>query len=261
MGKARSPGFIVACFLPALTSFSAPHVFQLSANNALFMVDAANNAEIPFGTAPFASDSLAISPSSIFYCADSSGNLWDITTVPIPAGPTGLTQIGDLVWANNGLSGFSGASSSLFFYDLGLNSLTYSAVIAGLGSNTITGVAYDAATSDIYLSGCAAYNNDLLFRVPSAATNAVTVGSMTISDLASYISDIEFDASGNLCAMSYFHRDFYLVNTSNAATTFLSTGPHRDTTAMAMEAVPEPATLLLSLLGMGTLILARGKRC
>lgn len=251
---------ILVCLVPATTGLSAPNVFELNYNTTVYQVDAANNAEISSGNAPWFSDSLAISPSFNLYSADSGGILWDITSAPVPVGPTGLTQIRDLVWANNGLWGFSGASSSLFFYDLGTNAVTYSAVIAGLGGATITGVAYEAATTDIYPSGYTAYNNDLLFHVPSAATNAVAVGSMTISDAASYISDIEFDASGNLYAMSFYHRDFYSVNTSNAATTFLSTGPHRDTTAMAMEPVPEPTTFLLTLLGIGTLALARRTR-
>ena len=52
-------------------------------------------------------------------------------------------------------------------------------------------------------------NADQLFRVPFSSTNALAIGAMSISDAASYISDIDFDgATGNLYAMSFNHRDF-----------------------------------------------------
>ena len=249
---------IFGCLALASTGVSAPTAYELNFNTSIYRVNAANNNEIFYGNAPFISDSLAMSPTLSLYSADANGILWDVTGAPIPVGPTGFTQIADLDWANNGLWGFGNSGSSLFFYDLGLSTVTYSAPITGLGAATITGVAYDATTGDIYLSGNTGLNTDQLFRIPFSTTSAVIMGSMTISDASSYIADIDFDgATGNLYAMSFFHREFYAVNTANGATTFLSTGPHRDTTAMALNPVPEPATLTLSLLGMGALILSR----
>jgi hypothetical protein len=76
-------------------------------------------------------------------------------------------------------------------------------------------------------------------------------------DVVSYFSDIEFDATGTLYAMSWFHRYFYTVSTTSAATSWLSIGPHHDFTAMAF-AVPE----LSSAIGLawGSLILIRYRR-
>jgi hypothetical protein len=252
---------IYGCLVLASTGFSAPIAYELNVNTTIYRVNAANNNEILYGNAPFTSDSLALSPSLNLYSADVNGVIWDVTGPPIPVGPTGFTQIADLDWANNGLWGFSNPGSSLFFFDLGLSAVTYSASITGLGASTITGVAYDPTTSDIYLSGNTGLNTDQLFKIPFSTNAALTIGSMPISDAFSYIADIDFDgASGNLYAMSFFHRDFYTVNTSNAATTFVSTGPHRDTTAMALDAVPEHTTLVLTLFGMGALALSRRKR-
>jgi hypothetical protein len=252
---------IFGCLALASTGFSAPIAYELNVNTTIYRVNAANNNEIFYGNAPFTSDSLALSPALTLYSADANGVLWDVTAAPIPVGPTGFTGIADLDWANNGLWGFSNPGSSLFFFDLSLNTVTYSTAITGLGAATITGVAYDSATSDIYLSGNTGLNTDQLFRIPFSTNAAVTIGSMPISDAFSYIADIDFDgATGNLYAMSFFHRDFYSVNVSNGATTLLSTGPHRDTTAMALDAVPEPTTLVLALFGMGALALSRRSR-
>ena len=252
---------IFGCLALASTGFSAPIAYELNVNTTIYRVNAANNNEIFYGNAPFTSDSLALSPALTLYSADANGVLWDITAAPIPVGPTGFTQIADLDWANNGLWGFSNPGSFLFFFDLGLNAVTYSNSITGLGAATITGVAYDSTTSDIYLSGNTGLNTDQLFRIPFSTNAALTIGSMPISEPFSYIADIDFDgATGNLYAMSFFHREFYSVNTSNGATTFLSTGPHRDTTAMALDAVAEPTTLVLALFGMRALALSRRKR-
>lgn len=246
---------IFGCLALASPGFSAPIAYELNFNTSIYRVNAANNNEIFYGNAPFISDSLAMSPTLSLYSADVSGILWNITGAPFPVGPTGFTQIADLDWANNGLWGFSNPGSSLFFFDLGLNTVTYSAAITGLGAAIVTGVAYDATTGDIYLSGNTGLNTDQLLRIPFSTTSAVTIGSMPISDAFSYIADIDFDgATGNLYAMSFYHREFYTVNTANGATTYLSTGPHRDTTAMALNPVPEPTTL--ALFGMSALVLS-----
>lgn len=247
---------ICGCLALASHGFSAPIAYELNFNTSIYRVNAANNNEILYGNAPFMSDSLAMSPSLSLYSADPGGVLWNITGAPIPVGPTGFTQIADLDWANNGLWGFSNPSSSLFFFDLGLNTVTYSAAITGLGGSTVTGVAHDSATGDIYLSANTGLNTDLLLKIPSASTTAIPIGAMAISDALSYIADIDFDgATGNLYAMSFYHRDFYTVNTTSGATTFVSTGPHRDTTAMALNPVPEPGTL--AFLGLGALVFLR----
>ena len=240
----------------ASPGFAAPFAYEINFNTSLYRVNVANNNEILLGNTPFISESLAMSPTLSLYSADPNGVLWNITGAPIPVGPTGFTQIADLDWANNGLWGFSNPSSSLFFFDLGLNAVTYSAPITGLGAATVTGVAYDATTGDIYLSGNTGLNTDQLLRIPFSTTAAVNIGAMPISDAFSYIADIDFDgATGNLYAMSFYHRDFYTVNPTSGATTFVSTGPHRDTTAMALNPVPEPTTL--AFLGMGALIFLR----
>ncbi|MBL8060027.1 MAG: PEP-CTERM sorting domain-containing protein [Chthonomonas sp.] len=72
-------------------------------------------------------------------------------------------------------------------------------------------------------------------------------------DANSYVADIDFDSAGTLYAMTWYHRDFYTVSQTNAAIGFVSAGPHRDVTAMAIQAVPEPVTcgaLALGLLGL-----------
>ena len=60
---------------------------------------------------------------------------------------------------------------------------------------------------------------------------------------------------GALYAMSWFHRDFYKVNPMNAATSLVSSGPHRDSTGMALSPVPEP--LGLGVLAIGIVALGR----
>mgnify|MGYP001004389326 FL=1 len=87
----------------------------------------------------------------------------------------------------------------------------------------------------------------------AATTTALLVGAMSHGDGFSYIADIDFDSAGNLYAMTWFHRWFYAVSPTTAATTFLSSGPHRDSTAMALQPVPVPAAAWL--LGGGLLVL------
>jgi len=244
---------LISLLALATPGFAAPPAYEINFNTSLYRVNVANNNEIPLGNTPFISESLALSPTLSLYSADPNGVIWNITGAPVPVGPTGFTQIADLDWANNGLWGFSNPGSSLFFFDLGLNTVTYSAAIAGLGSSTVTGVAHDAATGDIYLSANTGLNTDLLLKIPFATTTALPIGTMAISDALSYIADIDFDgATGSLYAMSFYHRDFYTVNPASGATTFVSTGPHRDTTAMALNPVPEPGPI--TFFGLGALI-------
>lgn len=229
---------------------AAPLARVLNFNTTLDVVNVANNAEAPYGTTPFQSDSLAMSPSAALYSADAAGNLWDVTAAPIPVGPTGRTQIGDLDYANNGLWGYSNASQELFFFDFGSASTTYSQVITLPTGSIVTGVAYQPSSSDIFLSANSGLNTDVLYRVPTFATSATLIGSMAIGDAFSYVSDIDFEPSGSLVAMTFYHRWFYTVSPTTGATTFISAGPHRDTTAMALAPVPEPASAGMLLGGL-----------
>lgn len=76
----------------------------LDTNTLRDQVDVATNKDVPISNNPFASDSLAASAAGTLYSADASGVIHDVTTgFPIPVGPTGRTQIGDLVMGVNGL--------------------------------------------------------------------------------------------------------------------------------------------------------------
>lgn len=230
------------CHPPPL--HAAPLGWVLNTNQTLELVDLASNADAPAGSTFFASDSLAVSPAGTLFAADAAGVLWDVTGPPIPAGATMRAQIGDLDWAAGGLWGYSNASQELFFFDLGSSSVTYATPLslpASLSAATVvTGVAHQVASGDIFLSAYDGLNNDVLLRVPAAASAAQLVGTLSHGDSFSYVSDIDFDASGTLHAMTWFHRWFYSVDTSTAATTLLSMGPHRDATALALTPVPEP---------------------
>jgi len=229
---------------------AAPFAWTLNANMTRFRVDVPTNTEVALASNPFLSDSLARSAVGTLYSADPAGIIWDVTGgFQVPVGPTGRTGIGDLVMGINGLWGFSNTSQELFFFDLGSSAVTSAQGITGLGAATITGVAYEGSSGDVYLSGNTGLNTDTLFRVPNAATAATTVGPMANGDAFSYFSDIEFDATGTLYAMSWYHRWFYTVSTANAATSLVSSGSHRDATAMGLTVpVPEPATLAVGVL-------------
>jgi hypothetical protein len=241
---------------------AAPLGWVLNTNQAVQLVDLANNAEAPAGSVPLPGDSLAVTASGTLFAADAAGNLWNVTGPPIPVGPTLQTQIGDLDAAGNGLWGYSNASQQLFFFDLGSNSVSSATALvmpASLPATAVvTGVAHQASSGDIFLSASDGLNNDLLLRVPAASSTALLVGTMLHGDGLSFISDIDFDANGNLVAMTWFHRWFYGVSTSTAATSFISAGPHRDSTALALSPVPEPA--MVWLLGAGLAVVVAQRR-
>ena len=227
-------------------ALSIPFAKVLSANQQIRNVDMPTQTEPLLFTTGMPSDSLAQAPGGTMYFADPSGNLWTPTSSgSIPAGSLGISQIGDLDWANNGLWGFSNANQSLFFYDLGSASITASYSIPSLSALTVTGVAFRPSDSSIFLSARVGLNNDQLFHVPAASSTANLIGMMPISDAFSYVADIDFDPTGTLYAVSFYHRDFYSVNVTTAATSFISSGPHRDVYAMALNpsVVPEPGTI------------------
>ena len=205
------------------------------------LVDPLTNADAAFGNPPFPSDSLAITPAGKYYSADPVGMIFNLTaTGPIPKGPTGYAQIGDLDFAPGGLWGFSNATQRLFFFNLGSATVTYSANLGALAGYQVTGVAYQPGSGDIFLSANQGLNMDQLYRVDLMPIPIVSlVGTLLHSDGASYVSDIDFGAGGTLYAMTWFHRHFYSVNPATAATVQLSAGPHRDATAMAFAEVPE----------------------
>lgn len=235
--------------LGAAPAGAVPFAHVVNANNAIDLVDAAANADAPASATWFATDSLAIDPSGSLYSADPNGVLFDVTSPGnFPVGPTGFTQIADLDYAANGLWGFSNQSQTLFFFDLTLNAVTSTLSDPALAGYTITGVAHRASDGSIFLSGYDALLVDWLFEVAPSATSAALVGSLAHGDGASYVSDIDFDpSSGTLYAMTWFHRWFYTVDPATAATAFVSAGPHRDATGMALLAVPEPSSLFLAL--------------
>lgn len=249
---------LLAALAAAAATPAAPLVQTINTNQTMYMVDVANNNELPTGNITFQTRSLAADPAGNRYCANNAGILWDVTAAPIPLGPTGFANVGDLDYGVNGLWGFSNASSSLFFFDFGTSSVTYSTTITGLGTSTVEGVAYRPTDGSIFLSGYTGAYTDRLFQITPFATSATFIGQMAHSDAFSYIADIDFDATGNLYAMTWFHREFYTVNTSTAATTFVSTGPHRDVVGMAFTPVPEPATL--AVMGCGLLLFRKRRR-
>jgi hypothetical protein len=233
----------------AVPAEAVPFAHVVGANNATDVVDVATNAEASASATLFATDSLAIDPAGSLYSADPNGVIFDVTSPGnFPVGPTGFTQIADLDYAGNGLWGFSNQSQTLFFFDLTLNAVTSTLSDPVLSAYTITGVARRASDGSTFLSGYDALLVDWLFEIAPSATSAALVGSLAHGDGASYVSDIDFDpSSGTLYAMTWFHRWFYTVDPATAATTFVSAGPHRDATGMALLAIPEPGSLFLTL--------------
>lgn len=234
----------LASLVAVAPAAAALPVWALNYNQNINLVNAGNNAEAPFIPSPLVSEALAADPAGVLYVADPSGVIYSVQG-GVPVGATGHSQIADLYYASGGLWGFSNASATLFFFDLGLAAVTYSLPITGgLGGNSITGVTRNPFTGDLYLSGYTGYNADSLLLLDLNTATATTVGSLGHADAFSYVSDIEFDALGTLLAMTWYHRDFYSVNPVTAATTLLSNGPHRDATGFAVHAatVSEPAT-------------------
>lgn len=228
-----------ATLISAASAFAAgPPAWALNFNTQINQVNPLNNNEAPFIPSPVMSDSLAANPGGILYVADAGGTIYTVQGA-FPLGNAGMGQIADLHYDSGGLWGFSNANDTLFYFDLTTSTVTFSqAITSGLGNNTITGVTRQNSTGDIYLSGYTAYNNDSLFVLSGATANLV--GTMTHSDAFSYISDIEFDAADNLIAMTWYHRDFYWVDPTDASTALLSNGPHRDVTGLALD----PATII-----------------
>ncbi len=242
----------LALALGSVVPLAASSFGVLNGLGQIELVDPLTNADSSFGNPLFPSDSLAITPAGKYYSADPAGMIFNLTTTgPIPKGPTGYTQIGDLDFAPGGLWGFSNAAQDLFFFNLGSATVTYSANFSVLAGYQVTGVAYQPSFGDIFLSANQGLNTDQLFRVDLLPIPSVSlVGTLLHSDGASYVSDIDFGAGGTLYAMTWFHRHFYSVNQATAATTQLSVGPHRDATAMAVAEVPEATVSMPALAGM-----------
>lgn len=251
----------LALALAAARVEAAPFAHVVGANNAIELVDVAANTDAPAGATIFATDSLAVAPSGARYSADPNGVLFDVTGPNFPVGPTGFAQIADLDYAPHGLWGFSNQTQTLFFFDLTLNTVTSSLTDPALSAYTITGVAHRASDGSVFLSGYDATSVDLLFQVAPSATSAALVGSLAHGDGASYVSDVDFDpSSGTLYAMTWFHRWFYAVDPTTAATAFVSAGPHRDATGMALQAVPEPGAFALTSIGLAACAARRTTR-
>ena len=224
---------------------------------------------IALGNPAAQGNSLAIDPQGNLYVAEATGGsvppsppgfLFQVTaTSVIPVGSIGYTLIGDLDHSGTGLWGFSNASQSLFFFDLGSLSVTYATSLPALVAHTITGVAYQTASGSVFLSGNTGANQDELFRVDLTPTpNLSLVGSIAHTDGASHVSDIDFDAGGGLYGITWFHRHVLSINPTTAATVTLSVGPHQDASGLAIQEVPEVETMLpmavTALVGVGMLI-------
>lgn len=238
--------------LAALGSLGSAAPLARVAHNsgALSLVNASSQAEINLWGTGFGTDSLAMDLTGSLYSSDIAGSIYNVTSpVPFLLGATGLGQVGDLDYGNNGLWGYSNSVQSLFFFDFGSNSVSYQTTLTGL-AGTVSGVAYQPSSGSVFLSAYTGYNADSLYEVQASSTTAILKGTMSHSDAFSYIADIDFSASGTLFAMTWYHRDFLTVSTVDGSTAAYSSGPHRDVTAMALEPVPEPASLLAVAMGL-----------
>lgn len=235
--------------------FANPDAYVMNSNMTVTQVNMTTNASSPYGPSPFPSDSLAVSPSGNLFTVDPFGIIWDITFGQVPVGPTLRTDIADLHFAGNGLWGFSNSSQEIFFFDLAGNTVNYAQTITIPGAVTMTGVAYQASTGDVFLSGYDSTQTSFLYVVPAWSNSANLIGTLGHTDSFSYVSDIEFASNGELYAMTWFHRHFLKVNPLDASTTTLSIGPHQDSTAMAIKAIPEPTTL--GALALAAMLLSR----
>jgi hypothetical protein len=241
----RSLSCLAAAFLglSGSAALAGPNGYTLTTSQVVHLVDLANNSDSVYANTFVPSDSLAAHPSGLLYQADAAGGIYFVPGPPVPMFTVAYTQIADLDYDAGGLWGFSNASQELFYIDLGSATVTYSVPItSGLTGYTITGVTRNPFNGDLFLSGNTGFNQDFLFQVNTNTAAATVVGGLSHGDTASYISDIEFDGTGMLYAVTWFHRWFYSVDPSTAATTFVSSGPHRDVTAMALSNVPEAGT-------------------
>lgn len=242
----RSVAFLSLALLSA-AAVASPTAAVVRTNPFIDLVNVANNNEVTLWNTGFTTDSLAVDPFGTLYSADKSTGVLYNVSVPVPlfAGNTGYAQIGDLDYGNGGLWGFSNASQTLFFYDLTSNAVTFSQNLASFAGSTVTGLAYRSDGS-IFLAANTGLNQDALYVVGPSHTSASSIGALSISDANSYLADIDFAPDGRLIAMSWYHRDFYSVNVNTAATSLVSSGPHRDVTGMALSTnvVPAPASVI-----------------
>lgn len=242
----------------ASMGWSFPQARVVNGFGPIDLVDMVTQSEVGISSTIFPTDSLAMDAGGNLYSADPSGVIFNVTTPGnFPVGPTGFSQIGDLVYASGGLFGFSNATQTLFFFDLINTTVTYSQNILGL-SGIVTGIAYQNSTGLVYLSTANGANNDTLYEVSLSNPLAIAKGTMTHGDSGSYVTDIEFGANGTLYAMTWYNRHFYSVNPATGTTGFISAGPHRDVTGMALNPVPEPASI--ATIGFGLAALLRRTR-
>jgi hypothetical protein len=238
----------------AAVTFSFPQARVVNGFGPIDLVDMVTQSEVGVSSTFFPTDSLAMDATGNLYSADPNGVIFNVTTPGnFPVGPTGFSQIGDLVYAPGGLFGFSNATQTLFFFDLINTTVTYTQNILGL-FGTVTGVAYQNSTGLIYLSTASGVNNDTLYEVSLSNPNAIVKGTMAHNDVGSYITDIEFGANGTLYAMTWYNRHFCSVDTATGTTGLISAGPHRDVTGMALDPVPEPASMATIGLGLAALL-------
>jgi hypothetical protein len=229
---------------------AAPFARVANSNMTIESVDTPTNLGTLVTNLNFLSESLALSPMGSLYVADPGGNLWEVSTNPIPAGGTGRTGTADLDWSGNGMWSFSDGSSELFYFDLGATAVTYSQTLNIPVGLTVSGVAHQDSTGDTNLSAFDGALNTYLFKNPVSSASLNLVGTMLHTDTASYVSDIEFDASGRLYGVTWFHRHFMTVNPLTAATSTVSMGPHRDSSAFALDPVPEPGSAITLAIGL-----------